>query len=285
MEERDLNPASPDQFSQDPQENLHIENEILKMKIQAETGASFGAAKELPPELENQFLQNVQRFEDAWRTAATRKIYDLIGRPAFRLAEEMDDSEIPAASQTLLGIMESHGIRLDVLCSYEPRVIYRFITEELFEYETEDMQLPGWTTNFIYEEFHPNHRMDIEDRAIDFLDRWFGRSFGKCSCTFAPSLILPNSRILAEAELMQKIDHVFQSYRSFSDCRFAIADISFELGDGENPSLGFAEGAVEYKAQTEGNEVIDIQGPFKLYMSNEGYGWSIFYFVFPGFEW
>lgn len=285
MEERDSNPALPDQFSKDPEENLRIENEILKLKMEAETGARFGTANDLPPEIENEFLQNVQRFEDAWRTAGTRKIYDRIGRPVYRPADDLADTEIQAAIDGLMEVMEGHGIQLDVLGSYEPRVIYRFITEELFEHETMDMQLPGWVTNFIYEEFHPNHLMDIEQRAKDFLDSWFGKSFNEFGCPFASALILPDSRILTKPEVMRRIDHVFQSYRSFSGCRYGIADVSFELGSDVGPSLGFSEGAVEYKAETEDGEMITIQGPFKFYMSNEGYGWSIFYFIFPGFEW
>jgi predicted Ser/Thr protein kinase len=39
----------PEKFSDDPEENLRIENEILKLKMQAESGAYFGGnAKDLP---------------------------------------------------------------------------------------------------------------------------------------------------------------------------------------------------------------------------------------------
>jgi len=43
---------------------------------------------------------------------------------------------------------------------YAPSVIYKFITEELFDHEMDDIMLPGFVHHFIYEEFHPNHEYD-----------------------------------------------------------------------------------------------------------------------------
>ena len=57
-------------FSDDPEENLRIENEILKLKMQAERNAMFGDnSEDLPPEVEAEFLKNVQLFEDSFDKA------------------------------------------------------------------------------------------------------------------------------------------------------------------------------------------------------------------------
>jgi hypothetical protein len=57
-------------FSDDPEQNLRIENEILKLKMQAERGALFGGNREnLPPEIEAEFLKNVS-FEDSFDMAS-----------------------------------------------------------------------------------------------------------------------------------------------------------------------------------------------------------------------
>ena len=69
--------------------------------------------------------------------------------------------------------MNLNNICLHVEGSYDPRTIYQFITEELFDYETDDMQFPGLTQNFTYEEFHPNHQLDIQRRTMDFFENWF----------------------------------------------------------------------------------------------------------------
>ena len=45
-------------FSDDPQENLRIENDFLKLKLKAQFGDGFfmDSNADLPPEIENQFF-------------------------------------------------------------------------------------------------------------------------------------------------------------------------------------------------------------------------------------
>ncbi|HEY5368676.1 MAG TPA: hypothetical protein VIJ75_06765 [Hanamia sp.] len=52
-----------EKFSDDPEENLRLQNDFLEMKMMAESGAWFGGEGGLPPEIENQFLKNVMEFE------------------------------------------------------------------------------------------------------------------------------------------------------------------------------------------------------------------------------
>jgi hypothetical protein len=48
-------------------------------------------------------------------------------------------------------------------------LIYKFLTEELFLQVIDDMNVSGMNAVFIYEEFHPNHKYDLERDTIDFL--------------------------------------------------------------------------------------------------------------------
>lgn len=176
-------------FSDDAEQNLRIENELLKLKMQAERGALFGGEGKIPPEIENEFLQNVQRFEEEWNERKTIKVYDLIGRPEFKPAVLLSADAIETELKRLLELMARKNVFLDVLGNYEPIVIYRFLTEELFEHETDDIRIAGWNQNFIYEEFHPNHEMDIEKNTRDFLRHWFETGFDEYSMELAPRLI------------------------------------------------------------------------------------------------
>src|SRR5215213_7338017 len=171
-----------ERFSDDAQENLHIENQLLKLKMQAESGAFFGKIDEdLPPEIENDFLRHVQAFEEAWQNVKQVTVYDLLDKPDFVKESFLTDAELKEQLSRVFEILDEHEMHLDVLGEYEPRIIYRFITEELFAHETDDLQLPGWTKSFIYEEFHPNHKMDIHNRTIEFLNDWFDRKFNEYS--------------------------------------------------------------------------------------------------------
>ena len=274
-----------EKFSEDPNENLHIENEILKLKMQAESNAFIVTDEDLPPDIEHQFLQNVQQWEAAYKDVKQIKVYDLIKRPEFLPEATLDEKEVARELERLTEIMNQNNICLHVQGKYDPRVIYRFITEELFEYETDDFQLPGMTQNFTYEEFHPNHQLDIQRRTMDFFEDWFERKFNEYSWELNDEFILPDGRILVKQEVLKKIEQVFESYTSFSNVKFAIGETSFQFNEDQGTGLGHAEGAVKYSAITESGEMVNIEGPFKLYMSHEYSWWNIFYFVFPGFEW
>ena len=285
MGEKNDNKNPEEKFSDDPQENLRIENEILKLKMKAESNAFFGGNETLPPDIENAFLQHVQQFEDAWKNVKTIKVYDLINRPAFKHESVLSDDEMPAALESVLNILEENGIVLHVEGEYSGRTIYKFITEELFEHETDDVMVPGMTKNFTYEEFHPNHKLDIHARTMDFLKSWFEQRFNKYSWELNDNFILADGSSLPKNEVLKKIQNIFDSYTSFENCKFHIDEISFQWNDEQATGLGHAEGAVKYDAIMENGETVPIEGPFKLYMSCEHGWWNIFYFVFPGFTW
>ena len=142
-------------------EKLKAQNEFLKMKMMLEQGAKFGGMSDndLPPEIENEFLKNVMAFEKKFaEDRKTIKLFDKIGKPQhFKPVNEIDDNAMEKAWDELHDYLNEHGIDLDV-CSpnISNKELYRFATEELFEHEMDDMNLPGWTTNFIYDEFYPD---------------------------------------------------------------------------------------------------------------------------------
>jgi len=196
-------------LSDDPEENLRLENELLKIKMQAESGAFFGGSGSLPPEIENAFLQNIQAFEAAWQDSKPQKVYDLLGQPDFKMADSLQPEEVSPALEKMHELLAEHNMALDVQGEYDPIVIYRFITEELFEHETDGMSFPGMTSHYIYEEFHPNHTINIERAANDFFDHWFGRQFNEYSTELASVFVLPDGTQLTKKEAIGKFDQFF----------------------------------------------------------------------------
>ena len=276
-------------LSDDSQENMQIENEILKLKLKAQFGEAFqmGPSTDLPPEIENEFLKNVLAFEDAHQHVKYTKVYERLGNPAYRKANELSDKEINDELTRIEETMEKNNMALDVLAEYDDRTIYTFITEELFEHETETGEglIPGMITHFTYEEFHPNHKYDINNRAQEFLSAWFEKKFSEYSWELGSEFVLPDGRMLTKQEVLDKIKTVFDAYPKFINCNYVIAEINFQLNEETGTGMGHAEGGVKYDAILENGEQVHIEGPFKLYMSMEYDWWKIFYFVFPGFEW
>lgn len=156
-------------------EELKQENDFLKLKMMLERGAHISSAEDLPPELENEFLKSVAAYEDQFRSAEKVKLNETLGRPVhFRPVAEIPDENIESEWITLHDYMNEHGIDLSV-CSpnVSARELYRFTTEELFQFESDNISLPGMMTCFIYDEFYPDHKYDNQRMATDSIKRFF----------------------------------------------------------------------------------------------------------------
>ena len=274
------NPDLP--LSDDPEENLRMENELMKLKLQAEMGAKSFSASKIDPEIENAFLKNVMAFEQNWATAKPAKVYDLLGKPDFKRADDLTDDELETALDQITDLLSEKNIDVYFDDEVDSRTRYLFITEELFEEESTFMPMPGMTTCFDYEEFHPNHKKDIERRADEFITQWFDRSLDEKSWELAAEFILPVRQILPKARIAAQCKKIFDAYNCFEDGEYKIIESGFQLEDGSG--LGHAGGIVKYEAVLENGERVRIGGPFKLYMTLEHGWWGIFHIVFPGFK-
>lgn len=272
----------PDE-SGDNKEELRKENELLKLKLQAEMGAHFPEGKDIPPEIENQFLKNIIAFE-AEQNQDPAPIYDIIGKPDFEKASNLNDKELEKSFQNLMNLINDHLISLEFLGDYDIRTKYKFLTEEFLNQKTTENKLTGMISCFTYEDFHPNHKLDLETRAMDFLKSWFDQDFDEYSCELDDHLVLPDRKIITKAEVLKKLTCFFNSYTEFKNCNYRILDIDYELKNDEE-GMGNVEGIVKYDAVNENGETIAFEGPFKFYLSYQHTWWSIFYFIFPGFQW
>ena len=148
------------------EERLKAENDFLKMKLMLEHDAKFldesSDLPSLPPTIENDFLNYIMAFEEQSKNPTYIKVFDKIERPGyFKPVAQITDSQIDAEWKKLQHHLYKYHITLDV-CSpnISVRELYRFTTEELFEHEMSDMNIAGMMTNFIYDEFHPDHIYD-----------------------------------------------------------------------------------------------------------------------------
>ncbi len=186
-----------EKFSENPGENFRIENEMLKIKLKAQYRDAFfmEANEAMPPEIENQFLKNIIAFEDGHANTEQTTVYETIGNPAYKPADELSDTEIVMELKGITAIMEAHQFALHLNDGpYEDRLIYKFITEGLFAHEIDKTPVFGMGWNFIYEAFHPNDKADIESNTHEFLLHWFTRSFNEYSSALGYEFITADDR-------------------------------------------------------------------------------------------
>ncbi len=276
-----------ERFSEDENENLRIENELLRIKLKAQYGDAFHmeSNEALPPEMENQFLKNMMAFEEAHQNAEYTTVYEKIGKPSYKSSEELTPEEIRHELIRITSIMEDHGISLDICDGpYADGVIYKFITEELFAHETERSPAFGMNSHFIYEEFHPNNKAEIEKNTHQFFQHWASKKFDEYSAELDYNFINAEGMQLSKEELMKKLAYFFESFARFENDVYGISMVDFtEQEDGS--AMGFSEGMYKYDAIMENGETLHFEDAYKLYMRREDNYWSIFYFVIPGFKW
>jgi len=279
-----MNNLSNDDFhlNDNNDENLRMENEFLQLKLKAELGAETFISGNFSPEIENEFLKNIFAFENSISNAPIKNIFELLDKPEYAPATELDDNAIELALEALFVLMKKKQIALEFSGSYDNRTKYTFIIEEFFKETVSDTMIPGMIWHFTYEEYHPNPKLNIENKTISFISAWIQQKITNDYHDLTETFIMPNGQIFRKDEIVKEIKSMCKSFPEFKDCLYKIDKVDFELHN--NIGMGFAEGIVKYNAISRNQEKIAIEGQFKLYFTKEFNSWSIFYFIFPGFE-
>jgi len=137
-------------------------NKILKEKYGM---SSIGESDETPPEVMDKFLEHIIAFEEEWGHAEQKKVIEVLGFPKFKRASALKQDELEKEIYEVLAKYSTYNINIDVLekDDVSNEEFYRFLTEELPEHETDLISIPGMTTNYIYEEFHPSNKLNAKD--------------------------------------------------------------------------------------------------------------------------
>ncbi len=148
-------------------DELNTENEFLKMKMMAEFGGEFIGNSDIPPEVENAFLKQIEKIQRAHAEAVMIPLYEFVGKPEYSHVHDLGDKELQREYKRLLKVLNKHGIDLTTVSNAPVGELYRFLTEELFKREVESIRLKGWKLHFVYEDFYPNHEFDVKRVAHD----------------------------------------------------------------------------------------------------------------------
>jgi len=259
---------------------LRVENEIKKMKLTLEYGANFSTPSEnnLPPEVESQWLDYIQKFEDSIAENNCVKIYDFVGKPVFKLVDEISETEIEFELDRILNLLGQKGIELHTICEVNNRELYRFITEELLFEETNDMMIEGMTQNYIYEEFHPNHEHDIATRCNEFITDILNKERNLNSDFMAISNeIHTDNGSINQEDFVRRLELFREAFSSFQLHHFMITGLNI---DEDKADVCFD---ISYSGNIEGiNENITFTGSGAFKLKNKHEYWCINKINIPG---
>ncbi|MEO6683598.1 MAG: hypothetical protein ABIN48_12320 [Ginsengibacter sp.] len=275
-----------EKFSDDPEENLRLENEFIKMKLMAESGAIFDNNNDLPPEIESVFLKNILEFEKQQATSKFRVIKDVLGNPFFKKEEKLNEKEFKSAYKKLQQLLRKHQFEVSFNRPRTDRFKYHFITEELFNHETTYIFMPGMTVHFSYEEFNPDHELELKEMTERFLDDFLNKKLSADTYYIDAQLMQPDGNIISRADFMKRFEVMFEETHPFEDALYMIHGVLFELKDVDEvvSGLGSCEGKIQYDILFLNGERKQIDGSFIIYFSRMYEVWNIFYFRLAGFN-
>ncbi|NOT77137.1 MAG: hypothetical protein HOP08_19610 [Cyclobacteriaceae bacterium] len=265
----------------DPLEELKASSELLKLKLGLEYEMKLGDTSSMSPELENLWLNSIYKFENEYKKRRTIKVYDVLKNPSFPKYDTLTKEELHLELEKLLALMETYHMALGCCCEYDETTIYRFITEELFEHETDGIFVEGMVQHFIYEEFHPNHEYSIRQRVEDFIDvilrREWKEEWDIINLTKEVSFNdLQVSRNLISAMILE-----FQeAHLSFEIKSMQIKKINFDL----DKNTGYAKGFIKYHANPHNDKSRNFEGPFIIDLECQSSHWNISGFKIPGID-
>ena len=280
------NLSEEEKFSDDPEENLRMQNDFLKMKMMAQSGAIFGGDGTLPPEIENEFLKNVLEFEAMNATQDSQTIGKILGSPVFEAQEKYDDEKLDQEFSRLNKLLEAHCINVDFIAPQTNRFKYDFITKEFFDHETFFVPVKGMISHFVYEEFHPDHASDIKEISVRFLNDFLEKKLDDDSVYLAEEIIEPYGTIVPRDEMIKRFLALYEATNEIENFSYHINDVNFELKEDEEPvsGMGFSEGEINYSLVFKSGEVKNINGPFKIYLIREWSSWVVYFFYLAGFN-
>lgn len=276
---------SPEKFSDDPEEQLRIENELLRLKLQAETGADYQQLSDVPPDIEHMFLNNILAFERQLDHVLEVSVAALLGNPTDILPEEQlnSDEALHDALSDLEQRLMHKGIDVDFQGTYPDRVKYKFISEELMAQTIQQFDIPGMIYHFSYEEFHPNHEVSIKALTDDFMNMWFSRNLEATMFVLGPVLTGQDGKDYYRDTVCKRIKEIFEAYIAFDQCTFSIETTTFELDDETLKGKGMVKGTVQYQAMLETSEALEVAEAFNLTVAyDEEKYWEVIGFKMPG---
>jgi hypothetical protein len=185
---------------------LTTENELLKLKMMAEFGGDFAGSEHLPPEVEHVFLKQINKFHQLHEKAGMISIYDFIGSPLYNHVHDLSDKEIKRELKKLISLLRKKGIVVETLSGIGGKEMYRFVTEEIFKQQIQDIRMPNWTIHMLYEEFHPSDEFDIKNQCGTALAFIFDKSFTNADFVFADEMKSDLGLGMEKDELIEKID-------------------------------------------------------------------------------
>jgi hypothetical protein len=257
-------------------------NEQKRRALEQRFGArcSFDDA-DVPPEVIGEWLDYIEEFETRYRGAGRTTVRAFIGSPVFPLPASLSPSDLSRELFRLFALLSTHAIDVHFENQLTAVEQYRFLTEELFEQEIDDIRIPGMTHNFLYGEIHADEAAGAVAVARRFLEALFRRDSGECARVAAEGGFTdPSGTPLTRAGLARAVDTFLGGLAA---CTLSdIEEISCVI-DGDRGTATFRIGWDGWGAPA--MKPVSASGTALLRMTKSASGWEVTGARVPGWTW
>lgn len=254
-------------------------DELSHDEKNANPDAHFNAEDQKKIPGQGDWLKDLWRFEQSGPNMKMTTVYDAISNPPFKKADELTTYQLQTELARLFNILTENNIDLCFLCDYDALTQYRFITEELFHEEIEEVRPDGMIACFIYEEFHPNHEYDLNCAANEFLDDLFDRPWNSYNdFRLAREMLDQNGRAFDSRDFVKNIVLFQDKWKRFRIVEKKAIKVEFDVQQGR----ALLDMNLEYRAGT-GRASVLFSGVARFLFSFENGFWQIKRTDIPGF--
>lgn len=256
-------------------------NEAKKRSLEERFGGKFSSTgPELPPEVEAEWLENIEEFERQFEQAAQITVGRYIGDPVLRRFGDIPPCEVEAELDRLLEILVSNNIEVHFDASVPFGERYKFITEELLKEEMDDIRVDGMTQHFIFEEFHPNQKLDAELEAEMFLRELLAHDVEARLLSLSnQELRGPDGTPITPEAMLRHVEEFRGGFAVFMERNVGKAQCTVD-GDG----YATVRVPVSWEAlRAESMEPVEVSGTAVLRMKKEDEQWCVVQATLPGF--
>jgi len=254
-------------------------NERKRKDLEEKYGARFSFSEsDAPPEIIGEWLDTVEEFERQFQGAAKTTVRAYAGNPRCTPPSLLSPPQVPGELRRLIDHLGAHAIAVQFDRTVPPAEAYRFIVEELFDMEIDDVRIAGMTHSFVYEDFHPDDGACATMFAGHFLYSLFGRDADGCmQRADRQELYSASGRPVTPAEMRQAIEAFTLGIAVFTGSDVTEQGCTVEGG---YATVRFALSWTGLQAET--FRSLSAEGTASVRLKRAGIGWNVVRVECPG---
>jgi hypothetical protein len=256
-------------------------NEQKRKDLEERYGARFSFDEsDAPPAIIGEWLDTVEEFERQFQSAGKTTVRAYAGNPQCIPPSSLGPGEIPGELRKLIDHLGAHAIAVHFDRTVPPAEAYRFIVEELFAMEIDDVRIAGMTHSFAYEDFHPDLAACATMFAGHFLYSLFTRDSEACvQRADREELYSATGRLITREAMRRALETFIARVAVFTGSDVTEKECTLQ---GDYATVRFAISWTGLEAGT--LRSLSASGEAEIRMKRHGIAWNVVRAACPGWD-